>query len=66
MIEVVNEMIQRSDTLPQTTLDAFPLGAADDAGNQVERQGLFHSLAVAVYIESNARLDQCALGCFLP
>ena len=62
MIDVVDELVQRVDALPQPALDPVPLLGADDAGNEVEREEPLGAGGVAVDVEGDAHLHEHALG----
>jgi hypothetical protein len=57
VINVVEEQVQRRDSLDQTAFDFLPFVGGNNAGQEIKRENPFRSLVVAVDRESDA-LDQ--------
>ncbi len=65
VVDVVDEQIQRVDSLFQSTFDAVPLGRIENARHDVERPDLFGAGFVAVHVEGDAHVQQRQIGGFL-
>jgi hypothetical protein len=66
VINVVDEKVESVDPLLQPTLDTLPLMRLDDARHDVERKDPLRSGAIAVDVERDPHVEQCALCCLLP
>ena len=56
MIDIVDELVERVDTLLQPALDPRPLFGRHDARDQVEGKDSLRSGRFAVHIEGDAQL----------
>ena len=61
-VDVLQEQIQRDDALREPALDAVPLGARNDARNQVEGEQALGAAAVAVDGEGDALQQKGEIG----
>jgi len=66
VVEVLDEMVQGGNPLLEAALNAAPLGGRHDARHKIERENLLHPGALAIDVESDAHLQERALGGSLP
>src|SRR5260370_38907550 len=59
------EEVEGGDALRQTPVDGFPLGAGNDARQQVVGPNTFGSLVIPVDGEGDALIEECFIGCLL-
>ena len=62
MIQIVNQHVERGNSLPQPALQCSPLVAADDARYDVEGNNTLVPLRIAVHVERNAELHHGPVG----
>ena len=62
VVDVVEEEVERGDALAQPALDVLPLGARDDARDQVEREDALEPLLLAVDGEGDALVEERGVG----
>jgi hypothetical protein len=62
MINVVQEQIERRDSLDQSALDEFPFLRGNDARHEVERKHALRSARIAIHIERHALPQKCEVN----
>jgi hypothetical protein len=62
VVDVIDKEVERGDPLAQPALDDLPLRSGHDARQQIEREDALGAGAVAVDVEGDAHVEQCALG----
>ena len=65
VIDVIDEHVERADTLLETSFDAGPFCRFDDSWNNVEWKDLLSAAGVAINSEGNAHAVQSSLDRFL-
>src|SRR4051794_6435047 len=59
VVDVVDELVERTDALGQPALDRAPLGAGDHTGDEVERKWPIADRAVVgCHLEGDSLLDE--------
>ena len=66
MIDVVDEEVQRADALLEAPLDPVPFGRRHDPRDEIEGKDPLGAGAVAVHVERDSHVQECALGRLLP
>ncbi len=62
VVDVAQEHVERGDALRQSLLDGLPLGAGDDARQQVVREDAFGALVAAVHGKGDALVQKRHIG----
>ena len=62
VVDVAQEQVERGDALRQSLFDGLPLGAGDDARQQVVREDAFGALVAAVNRERDALVQKRHVG----
>ncbi len=66
VVDVLQEQVERGDSLLQPALQPLPFVVTDDPRDDVERNDPLGALPVAVDVERDAKLDHRAVGGPLP
>src|SRR4051795_9589984 len=65
MIDVINEQVQRPDSLFEPLFDSRPFGGRNDPGQNIEWKNLLYTGLFTIDVKGDAHLQERSLSCLL-